>query len=101
MSAERPLAGVEPHQLRDVEGLDREHDDHNHAERQLHGAFVVEGSGREVGAEHQAVTAAFRVRTAMPTSGPRMSITSGVTEIRSVSAAVRVGSIGSTDAASR
>src|SRR5207253_4117630 len=75
----------------------RKDDHHDRAEDDLNRALVVEGARGQVGPQHQAVTASFIVRSAMPTSGPSTSIKSGATTMRSVRAAERVGSIGSTD----
>src|SRR5262245_11731544 len=97
MGAERPLALGQSNQFERIERAYREYQEGERTENELHDAFVVERTGGEIGLQHQAVTVSRRVRNAMPTSGPRTSIRSGVAEIRSVSAAVRDGSIASTD----
>src|SRR6185369_16896785 len=93
---ERPLALSQSNQFERIECADRQHQDGQDAQNELHGAFVVEGTGGEIGVQHQAVTVSARVRNAMPTRGPRTSIKSGVTAMRSVNVAVWDGSIGST-----
>src|SRR6266850_2714079 len=94
--AQRALAGGQPHQLHHVERRHSQDEHGNRRERDLHRTLVVEGTRREIRAKHYAVTTALRVRSSIPTSGASTFITSGVAEIRSVSAVVRVGSIGST-----
>ena len=76
--AQRSLTGGQLQQTDHVEH--REHDDERRegAERGLHRADVVERSRREIGAQHQTVTASRRVRSSIPTSGDRVAINSGV-----------------------
>src|SRR5262249_32225674 len=96
------LARRQSRELDDVENREPEHDQGESTERGLDDAHVVEGPRGEIRAEHhQAFTVSRRVRSAIPPSGPRTSISSGEAVIRSVSAAARVGSAASPSTPSR
>ena len=70
-----------PGQLQQPDHVEHRHQDDERregAEDGLNGANVVERAGREIGPQHQTVTASRRVRSSIPTRGDSVAINSGV-----------------------